>query len=47
MTTSVDQIGKKDTIDRAVRLPKTIDEVLVTLREALVPDICDIGEKHD
>jgi phospholipase D1/2 len=26
-TTGVDQIGKKDTVEKAVRLPKTIDEV--------------------
>jgi hypothetical protein len=26
-STSVDQIGKKDTVDKAVHLPKTIDEV--------------------
>ena len=25
--TSVDQIGKKDTVERAVRLPRTMDEV--------------------
>lgn len=26
-STSVDQIGKKDTVEKAVHLPKTIDEV--------------------
>ena len=26
-TTGVDQIGKKDTVEKAVRLPKTVDEV--------------------
>lgn len=26
-TTAVDQIGKKDTIEKAVPLPKTVDEV--------------------
>lgn len=26
-STKVDQIGKKDTVEKAVRLPKTMDEV--------------------
>ena len=26
-TTKVDQIGKKDTVEKAVRLPKSIEEV--------------------
>lgn len=30
-TTGVDQIGKKDTVEKAVPLPKTVDEVGQTL----------------
>lgn len=31
-TASVDQIGKKDTVERAVPLPKTIDEAKEIIR---------------
>ena len=32
-STSVDQIGKKDTVEKAVRLPKTVAEVSKVLRK--------------
>ena len=45
-TTSVDQIGKKDTVEKAVHLPKSIDEVGLCRVSSLSPDaligkVCD------